>query len=143
MPRIKANGRLIRTPMPAWAAFELTFYYPEFSALARRHIDAWLLSGNSIVKDIAVKYSAAGGKLEVTLRQKLVLLTHTYPSDSRLTLLQKKLAKEKFQFAIEVRENPDAAYAAEEKAVAFALHRLTEKGLSTVKPRVSPIDRLS
>jgi hypothetical protein len=112
--------------MPAWAAFQLTFHYPQVkdNQLIRENAAEWLQSNDEFLREFTQKVCSGGA---ITPRQRLFLLEHAYPKDTRLRNMRAELTKGKEKFLSEVRKDPSAAYRAEYDAIALAKKRLEEK----------------
>lgn len=124
MPRVRHDHKLIRIPLPAWAAFQITFHYPAEND--KRLIDLcvpyWLNSNSEFLQQFAHTVMDRPAS-SLTLRQRLTLLQNAYPDDKRLQNMRKALTDEKTKFAAEVRENPGLAYRREAEAVALAVSK--------------------
>lgn len=129
MPRVRTPGKMIRTPLPDWAAFQIARDYPteEDVALIQLVLPKWKASTVESLQYLAKTL----GKIEdvgyIHPRQRLVLLEHAYPQDLRLKLIREKLSKGQFKFAAIVRADPGKAYAEEIRA--------SQKGLEVRKKK--------
>ena len=95
MPRIIHKRHLIRIPVPADIAYDVTYYYnPEGDReISLKHVER-LLVGTENQKGLAKHFlSSIQGKYELTIKQRLCLLQMEFPRDLRLKAIRACIEK--------------------------------------------------
>jgi hypothetical protein len=124
MPRARLNHKLVRVPIPAELAFELTYYYdPQKDAdLIRKHAPVMLKSQGPASQGMAKGFLNALEKdIMLTPKQRLCLLEREFPSDIRLKAFRVAFNTPDKRFEAKFRADPQAAYDAESAAIARAI----------------------
>jgi len=136
MPRIIHKRHLIRIPVPADIAYDVTYYYnPEGDReISLKHVER-LLVGTENQKGLAKHFlSSIQGKYELTIKQRLCLLQMEFPRDLRLKAIRACIEKANKKFEARFRADPHAVYLEEGTAISRALRDLEceRKILATV-----------
>jgi hypothetical protein len=123
MPRVRVPGKLIRTPMPSWAAYEITYFYPPENdeAIIETFLPRLIKSDKVHLQFLVKVFKTDPTGRTLHPRQRLCLLEYAFPEDLRLKLIRERLTKEKTRFATDVREKPGLMYQSEKAAVEKAI----------------------
>jgi len=138
MPRARIQGRLIRIPVPPHIAYDLTYCYPpsKDTELLSEQAAKLYKSGRGELADTFV--NALRGKKALTLKQRLLLLSLSYPKDLRLKVMKQQIeacSASSARWGTAFRRDPEAAYKAEAEAVKKA-----EAELQSIEDGVSKLE---
>lgn len=132
MPRARTKGQLMRIPVSAAVAYDLTYNYPPSGdlALLQKHVPRLYKEGRS--NNFAFNLEQAMlGKVHLTVKQRLALLQMEYPKDARLKSIKGRIEREsdsQSEWGRRFRRNPAMYYQKEREAVEHALTDLGAVG---------------